>query len=144
MLDARHDVQRLIGRQFPLLFKGGTSLSKSFGRIDRYFEDIDITVFRDDLSQPATFLELEQMSGKRRRRRLDAIEASCQAYITEDFLGQLDVPRLNLRVGNVTSVNPEHTLWDKVVILHGQRRWYERRGVLRADDRHVDCPGTVR
>ena len=32
-----------------LLFKGGTSLSKGFGLIDRFSEDIDITVFRDDL-----------------------------------------------------------------------------------------------
>ena len=30
-----------------LLFKGGTSLSKSFGLIDHFSEDIDITVFRD-------------------------------------------------------------------------------------------------
>lgn len=62
-----------------LLFKGGTSLSKSFGLIDRFSEDIDITVFRDDLGQPATFLELERLSGKKRQRRLDAIKASCQA-----------------------------------------------------------------
>jgi hypothetical protein len=46
-----------------LLFKGGTSLSKAFGLIDRFSEDIDITVFRDDLGQPATMLELEQLSG---------------------------------------------------------------------------------
>ena len=31
-----------------LLFKGGTSLSKAFGLINRFSEDIDITVFRDD------------------------------------------------------------------------------------------------
>ena len=32
-----------------LLFKGGTSLSKAFGLIQRFSEDIDVTVFRDDL-----------------------------------------------------------------------------------------------
>ena len=32
-----------------LLFKGGTSLSKAFGLIDRFSEDIDIVVFRDGL-----------------------------------------------------------------------------------------------
>jgi hypothetical protein len=32
-----------------LLFKGGTSLSNAFGLIARFSEDIDITVFRDDL-----------------------------------------------------------------------------------------------
>lgn len=194
-----------------LLFKGGTSLSKAFGLIDRFSEDIDITVFRDDLGQPATFLELEQLSGKQRQRRLDAIKASCQEYITGDLLRQLeaivsdtmeqagiardsrlvaddvdpdrqtllfwypsalaetreyirpavrieggaksaldphqttvllpyvapDVPRLNLRVENITAVNPERTFWDKVVLLHGQRSWYERRGALRADGHRV-------
>ena len=42
-----------------LLFKGGTSLSKSFGLIDRFSEDIDITVFRDDLGEPASIDDLE-------------------------------------------------------------------------------------
>ena len=35
-----------------LLFKGGTSLSKAYGLIFRFSEDIDITVFREDLGQP--------------------------------------------------------------------------------------------
>ena len=34
-----------------LLFKGGTSLSKGFGLINRFSEDIDVMVFRDDLGQ---------------------------------------------------------------------------------------------
>ena len=33
-----------------LLFKGGTSLSKAYGLISRFSEDIDITVFREDSS----------------------------------------------------------------------------------------------
>jgi predicted nucleotidyltransferase component of viral defense system len=46
-----------------LLFKGGTSLSKSFGLIDRFSEDIDITVFRTDLGEPASIEDLEALSG---------------------------------------------------------------------------------
>lgn len=64
-----------------LLFKGGTSLSKAFGLVARFSEDIDITVFRDDLGFNADTAELEEMSGKKRRARLDAIRTSCQAYI---------------------------------------------------------------
>lgn len=52
-----------------LLFKGGTSLSKSFGLIDRFSEDIDITVFRNDLGQDATIEELEALGTNRRRAR---------------------------------------------------------------------------
>ena len=47
-----------------LLFKGGTSLSKAFGLISRFSEDIDITVFRDDLGQKADVAELDALSGK--------------------------------------------------------------------------------
>src|ERR1700726_4962264 len=64
-----------------LLFKGGTSLSKGYGLIERFSEDIDITVFREDIGQPATVEELEGLSGKKRTARLDAIRAACQKYI---------------------------------------------------------------
>ena len=43
------------------------------GLIDRFSEDIDITVFRADLGEPASVAELEMLSGKKRRARLDAI-----------------------------------------------------------------------
>src|SRR6202051_1253228 len=72
-----------------LLFKGGTSLSKAFGLISRFSEDIDITVFRDDLGQSADVAALDALSGKKRRARLDAIRNACQTYIagplTEQF-----------------------------------------------------------
>ena len=72
-----------------LLFKGGTSLSKSFALIDRFSEDIDITVFRNDLGEPASVEELEALSGKKRRARLDAIKAACQAFIAGPLLRDL-------------------------------------------------------
>jgi len=67
----REGLLGLLGEGHPrLLFKGGTSLSKSFGLIDRFSEDIDITVFRDDLGEPASIDDLEALSGKKRRARL--------------------------------------------------------------------------
>lgn len=72
-----------------LLFKGGTSLSKAYGLIQRFSEDIDITVFRDDLDEAASVEELEVLSNKKRRARLDAIRDACRTYITgplRDFL----------------------------------------------------------
>ena len=59
-----------------LLFKGGTSLSKAYGLIRRFSEDIDITVFRDD------FEELAVLSRRKRWERLDTIRDACRAYIT--------------------------------------------------------------
>jgi Nucleotidyl transferase AbiEii toxin, Type IV TA system len=72
-----------------LLFKGGTSLSKAYGLISRFSEDIDITVFRDDIGQAATVEELEALSGKKRGARLDAIREACQNYINGPLLEQL-------------------------------------------------------
>lgn len=190
-----------------LLFKGGTSLSKAFGLIARFSEDIDITVFRDDLGHNAGTEELEAMSGKQRRVRLDALRAACQAFVNgplteqfgavaaaaipsgryrlqadpDDADGQSllfwypavtarpgdyirsavkiesgarsaidpntaatvrpyvadDLPDLDLAVANVTTVRPERTFWDKVVILHGLRQWHERRDELRHGGQRV-------
>src|SRR5580693_9077452 len=64
-----------------LLFKGGTSLSKAYGLISRFSEDIDITVFREDLGQAASIEELEALSRKKRQARLEAIKDACREYI---------------------------------------------------------------
>lgn len=61
-----------------LLFKGGTSLSMAHGLIRRFSEDIDITVFRDDLGEPASVEDLARLSNKKRRVRLDAIRDACR------------------------------------------------------------------
>lgn len=189
-----------------LLFKGGTSLSKAHGLIQRFSEDIDVTVFREDIGQAATIEELQALSNNQRRRRLDAIRNACRDYIVgplkdglaaalaedagdsgrvdidaDDPDGQTllvwypeveqregayirpavrvesgaksaldphlfvvvrpyvadDIPDLDLSVPEVTSIDPARTFWDKVVIVHGLRRWYERRGALRQDGQRV-------
>jgi Nucleotidyl transferase AbiEii toxin, Type IV TA system len=195
-----------------LLFKGGTSLSKAHGLISRFSEDIDITVFRDDIGQAATVKELEELSGKKRGARLDAIREACQNHIHGPLLEQLsgllrglletakqapelgrveadpddpdhqslllwyptvtadganyvrravkieagaksaldphsartvtpyvaqDLGDTDLVVPNITTVDPDRTFWDKVVILHGLRRWWDRRGELRGGGQRV-------
>lgn len=64
-----------------LLFKGGTSLSKGFGLIKRFSEDIDVTVFRDDLGAPVSVEELAALSAKKRRAALDEIKNACESFI---------------------------------------------------------------
>ncbi|MFZ5778914.1 MAG: nucleotidyl transferase AbiEii/AbiGii toxin family protein [Pseudomonadota bacterium] len=189
-----------------LLFKGGTSLSKAYNLIERFSEDIDVTVFRNDLDEAASVEELEALSNKKRRAKLDAIRDACCAYITgplHEFLGAqladvtngagrvevdeadpdgqtllvwypeveprdgayvrpavriesgaksaLDPNRpvtirpyvseeaggLELAIADVTTIEATRTFWDKVVIAHGLRRWYERRGVLRQEGQRV-------
>lgn len=192
-----------------LLFKGGTSLSKGFGLIERFSEDIDVTVFRDDLGVPATIAELAALSRKKCEAALDAIKAACEAHINGPMKARLAqicadtcartgleaqsirveadardgqtlllvypsitpedayiaksvkiesgaksaldpnsvrtiVPYvdayaidLDLAVPGVTVVDAERTFWDKVVILHGLRRWFEIRGQLRGDGQRI-------
>jgi hypothetical protein len=203
-LDALYN--RLPAGQPRMLFKGGTSLSKAFGLIKRFSEDIDVTIFRDDLDQAASVEELEALSGKQRQKKLDAIRDACQAYITgplRQSLSQLvvdatkgagrvevdrsdpdgqtlllwypeveprdgayvqpavkiesgaksaldphkpvsispyaaeDLPNLDLEARGVTTIDAERTFWDKVVILHGQRRWFENRKEMRGGGQRV-------
>jgi hypothetical protein len=195
-----------------LLFKGGTSLSKAFGLINRFSEDIDITVFRQDLGAPATIEELEKLSSKKRAARLDAIRDACRSYIGGPLMANLGslltravtgvglspesvqvemdpddpdgqtislrypsvidtgdayvrpsvriecgaksaldphqsivvkpyvadvLPYSSFTIGNVVTVDARRTFWDKVVILHGTRRWFENKGDLRQKGERV-------
>ena len=66
-----------------LLFKGGTSLSKAFGLIERFSEDIDLVVFRDGLGfegerDPTV---ASQLSNKKRAALFKELRAACSGYI---------------------------------------------------------------
>ncbi|ESZ32900.1 nucleotidyl transferase AbiEii/AbiGii toxin family protein [Mesorhizobium sp. L2C066B000] len=167
---------------------------------------LHVTVFRDDLEEPASVEELEALSNKKRRAKLEAIRNACRAYITgplNEFLaaqladvtagaGRVEIdeavadgqtlllwypevePRdrayvrpairlesgaksaldphapltitpyvagevagVDLGVPDVTTIEATRTFWDKVVIAHGLRRWYERRGELRQEGQRV-------
>ena len=189
-----------------LLFKGGTSLSKAYGLIDRFSEDIDVTVFRDDLGHPMTTAEIAALSSKKRKAAIEAITADCSHYITTDLRATVaealevdtqgngsvevdetdasnqtllvryprveaseaayvqaavkiesggksaldpnkpltitpyiddDLDTFDLSVPNVTTIHAERTFWDKIIIAHGLRNWFERRGELRQDGQRV-------
>ena len=203
-----------------LLFKGGTSLSKAFGLISRFSEDIDITIFREDLGEAATVDDLEALSGKKRRRaarchqrgepglceRDDALDVADRlrsalergleagAAVEPDPDAERDgwSPIRTIRTGKVSDRYPkvtaadegyvrpavkiesgaksaldpnqpvivkpyvadvladlelsapdirtvvaERTFWDKVVILHGLRQWFDARGALRGGGQRI-------
>jgi hypothetical protein len=89
------------------LFKGGTSLSKAYGLISRFSEDIDITVFREDLGQAASVPELEAMSRKKRQARLDAIKDACREYIQKTLAPQFaGVVRQSLAESKIKPTDP--------------------------------------
>ncbi|GGI27384.1 MULTISPECIES: nucleotidyl transferase AbiEii/AbiGii toxin family protein [Bradyrhizobium] len=193
-----------------LLFKGGTSLSKAFDLIQRFSEDIDITVFRDDLpgeNFPSDD-DLRAMGSNERKRKLDEIKERCSSFINGEFQNALtnfaagelegltfkiepdpddpdaqsllfhypsafadsderyvrrvvkiesgaksaldphetktispysatDTDGLDLTVPNVLTIKPERTFWDKIIILHGQRHWFQNRGELYKDGQRL-------
>ena len=48
-----------------------------------------------------------------------------------------DLSAFALEIDDVTIVDAERTFWDKVVILHGLRRWFGKRELLRAGGQRV-------
>ena len=187
-----------------LLFKGGTSLSKAFGLIRRFSEDIDLVVHRDALGfagerDPTTAASL---SNKRRSALFDELAEACGAYVLGDLKAALtgliggltegcaigsdpddaggqtllvayptlypggdasyvpprvkieagarsalepgvirgvspyvagEMPDWPFDVGNVETLAPERTFWEKLLILHGLHCGYRDGGRLPAD-----------
>lgn len=189
-----------------LLFKGGTSLSKAYGLINRFSEDIDVTVFRDDLGHTAAPEEIAGLSNKKRKAAIEAITADCSYYISKELLTALsalmdqdtegqgsvmldasdesgqtlliwyprvdasekgyiqaavkiesgaksaldpnkpctitpyisdDISSIDLSVPDVTTIDAERTFWDKIIIAHGLRSWFNKRGELKQDGQRI-------
>lgn len=64
-----------------LTFKGGTSLSKAWGLIERFSEDIDIVVDRDFLGFGGTRSPEKAPSKKQQKQRLDDLKAACRERV---------------------------------------------------------------
>lgn len=73
-----------------LIFKGGTSLSKVYRAIDRFSEDVDLSLSRRDLGF-ADDHDPEQpgISRKEARRRLDALVDACKATVLEKLVPEM-------------------------------------------------------
>lgn len=77
---------------FPhITFKGGTSLSKAYGIIERFSEDIDLTIARNapllaDVSSPMD----ADISNKERARRIDALKGAAQTFVHDHIRPQLE------------------------------------------------------
>ncbi len=73
-----------------LTFKGGTSLSKAWGLIDRFSEDIDLTIGRDAFGFGEGQGPEAARSGAERKRRLGEIKSACRALIAQRIQPALD------------------------------------------------------
>ncbi|MGO8815196.1 MAG: nucleotidyl transferase AbiEii/AbiGii toxin family protein [Terriglobia bacterium] len=84
-------------RDFPrLIFKGGTSLSKAFGIIQRFSEDIDLVINRHELGFNDANDPANQQGTKVRDRTIEKLKSSCRNVIASEF-----APRLEARVRSI-------------------------------------------
>lgn len=76
-----------------LVFKGGTSLSKGHGLIQRFSEDVDLVVVRQTLGFEGDKdpMEIrEGVSGNQRKRLIDDLKAECGKYIAGELVPRLE------------------------------------------------------
>jgi Nucleotidyl transferase AbiEii toxin, Type IV TA system len=81
-----------------MTFKGGTSLAKAWGLIDRFSEDIDIVVDKAALGFAGEASPDRAPSNKQRRKRLDDLIAACRLWVQGDLKSALEA-RIADRLG---------------------------------------------
>jgi hypothetical protein len=102
----------LLGRVFTIpamaphvVFKGGTSLSKVFGVIDRFSEDADLSVMPASLGFAEADLN-EAPSASQRRKRMERLADQCAARVRERFQ-----PALEAATTDVLGRSPAGASW---------------------------------
>jgi hypothetical protein len=84
-----------------LIFKGGTSLSKAFGIIKRFSEDIDLVLNRHELGFNDETDPANQETTNLRNRTIDKLKATCFDVIAREFLPKLQ-SQMSLIIGTAT------------------------------------------
>src|SRR5450631_696207 len=72
-----------------LIFKGGTSLSKVFKIINRFSEDIDVSIDREFLGYGGANEPEAGASNKEKQRRVEGLMAACQQQIADELMPAL-------------------------------------------------------
>jgi predicted nucleotidyltransferase component of viral defense system len=81
-----NDIPELNGN---ITFKGGTSLSKAWGLIDRFSEDIDIAINRKVFGQEPPYGAEDAESNSQRKMRLEDLEKKNGIFINDFLLSKL-------------------------------------------------------
>jgi hypothetical protein len=89
-----------------ILFKGGTSLSKVYGLIDRFSEDVDFTIFAEDLGFPGE-LASSDLSKKQRKKLSEDIKSQTGNYISQQLKRDIEKIVVDLFQGCSVVVDPE-------------------------------------
>lgn len=87
------------------VFKGGTSLSKVFGAINRFSEDIDLGLSPASLGWKEADLD-DAPSTTQRQKRAKKLEADCASAVNSRFL-----PELEIVVSSLLGPGPRGSHW---------------------------------
>ncbi len=87
------------------VFKGGTSLSKVFGAINRFSEDIDLGLTPASLGWEETDLD-EAPSNSQRQKRNKQLQADCATAVNTRFM-----PELEAIITSTLGARPEAGCW---------------------------------
>ncbi len=72
-----------------LIFKGGTSLSKGFGLIERFSEDIDLTIDKRSLGLSSEADPANAGSSSAAKKRVEKLKQQAEAYISGDLCNSI-------------------------------------------------------
>jgi predicted nucleotidyltransferase component of viral defense system len=145
------DLEGLSGKQQRKYFEKIKSASQSYisQELKPFLQNRFNSVFKEG-SAPAVELDLSDDSGQTLLIKyqsltqensyiLPAVKIECGAKSALDpnqfmtikpYIAD-DVQQISLVVDNVVTICPERTFWDKIIILHGIRRWFDIKGTLR-------------
>ncbi len=101
-----------------LIFKGGTSLSKVFKVIERFSEDIDVSIDRGWLGFGGANEPEAGSSNKEKQRRIDALKVACQQKIANELKPALEkVIAAKVRPGDQWRLHSDATDPDQQTLL---------------------------
>jgi len=124
-------LQDLFGMDIPMVFKGGTSLSKGYGLIDRFSEDVDVTV---DYKYFQPNLDISQIGNKSQGKKIgEQLKKSVLKLVDKEITNHLkkrfkvnfknapviehNKEKERLEIFYATVVSPEHFYIKPVILL---------------------------
>ena len=111
----------------PMAFKGGTSLSKVYGIIDRFSEDVDITLdyrnFHDDFDPFALGASNSQI-----RKFSDRLKSS-----VADYSNNIIKPQIELSAQFLKNVDRHDVTIDEI----GEKIWFNYPSVIESSDEYL-------
>jgi len=122
----------------PMAFKGGTSLSKVYKAIDRFSEDIDVTVNYRSLVVDAP--ELESITSNSQRSKLsDALKAALTTHVMDELVPALRSMLASALPTQATSIEVSDDAEDRNPNPRVGLGVHHRRSGLRRDEQPLPC-----